>query len=159
VYSEEGIGTTFRVYLPAVVVAAAAPAEAVDVVVTGGGGETILVVEDDPSVLHVTSRILREHGYHVLEAEGFDEAVELATRHDFQLLLTDSVIPHGSGGSLAERVRALRPGRPVLYMSGYGDGVLGAQGVIPGDGELIQKPFSQKALLEKVRSLAEQAPR
>ncbi|MGH9278907.1 MAG: ATP-binding protein, partial [Acidimicrobiales bacterium] len=158
VYSEEGIGTTFRAYFPAVDAAVGA-AEAPAVAEAGAGrGETILVVEDDPGVLHMTSRILRENGYEVLEADGFAMAMELAATHEFQMLLTDSVMPHSSGGSLAELITAEHPGLPVLYMSGYGDGVLGPTRVIPDDAQLLRKPFTRRMLLEKVRALSATAP-
>jgi CheY-like chemotaxis protein len=84
-----------------------------------GGGETILVVDDEPAVLAVTARILRQHGYRTLEAASFEEALAIAADHDFQLLLTDSVMPKMSGATLAERVTELVPGLAVLYMSGY----------------------------------------
>lgn len=76
--------------------------------------ETILIVDDEPSVLAVTSRILRQHGYPTLEAGNSDEALMLAATRDFQLLLTDSVMPGMNGPTLAERVAALRPGLPIL---------------------------------------------
>ncbi len=151
VYSEEGIGTTFRLYFPAA--GAPAPTASTDTTTyPRGNGETILVVEDEPGVLEFTSRILRQEGYATLEAATFDEALTLAANHDFQLLLTDSVMPQMSGPALAERVDELRPGRPVLYMSGYSDGVLGPQRVLDPGTALIQKPFNRRTLLEKVHA-------
>ena len=109
VYSEEGIGTTFRLYFPVTDLPASAAPEGP--ALPQGQGETILVVEDEPAVLELTSRILRQGGYNVLEAATFHEALSLATSHDFHLLLTDSVMPEMSGSMLAERINELRPGR------------------------------------------------
>jgi PAS domain S-box-containing protein len=149
VYSEEGIGTTFRLYFPVTGVPAP-PSTVAPTAYTEGHGETILVVEDEPAVLELTSRILREGGYAVLEAATFPEALSLATSHDFHLLLTDSVMPEMSGSALAEQVSVLRPGRRVLFMSGYSEGVLSPQRLLDNDMTLIQKPFSRRTLLETV---------
>ena len=119
-----------------------------------GDGETILVVEDEPAVLELTSRILRQGGYAVLEAATFQEALSLAATHDFQLLLTDSVMPHMSGSALAGRIDELRPGRAVLYMSGYSDGVLDPRRVFAEGATVLQKPFNRLTLLEHVRAVA-----
>jgi PAS domain S-box-containing protein len=149
VYSEEGIGTTFRLYFPVTAVPASA-STVVPTAYTTGHGETILVVEDEPAVLELTSRILRQGGYAVLEATTFQEALSLAASHDFQLLLTDSVMPEMSGSVLAKRISQLRPGRGVLYMSGYSEGVLSPQRLLDDGVTLIQKPFDRRTLLEKV---------
>jgi DNA-binding NtrC family response regulator len=85
-----------------------------------------------------------------LEAATFPEALSLATSHDFHLLLTDSVMPEMSGSALAEQVSVLRPGRRVLFMSGYSEGVLSPQRLLDNDMTLIQKPFSRRTLLETV---------
>jgi DNA-binding NtrC family response regulator len=96
---------------------------------------------------------LEHNGYQVLRAETVQGALAYAAEHDFQLLLTDSVMPEMSGRSAAEHIDAIRPGRPVLYMSGYSVGVLGPQRMLPEDRALIQKPFTQVALLAKVRTV------
>jgi signal transduction histidine kinase len=151
VESEEGRGTTFHVYLPA-----REPATSLDAIVaaprTDGQGETILVVEDELDVLELTSRILRQGGYEVLEACTFERALHLAASTDFQLLLTDSIMPHMSGRVLAARVAELRPGTAVLYMSGYSEGVLNPERALPDGVALIQKPFTARTLLEYVRN-------
>jgi signal transduction histidine kinase len=152
VYSEEGLGTTFRLYLPAADGEADSTApETASVPV--GQGQTVLLVEDEPAVLELTARILRSSGYVVLEAATFDAALALATAHDFQLLLTDSVMPHMSGPVLAEQIGKLRPGRPVLYMSGYSPGVIGPRGILEKGAAFVQKPFNRRVLLEKVHAV------
>jgi PAS domain S-box-containing protein len=155
--SEEGTGTTFRLYFPAVGAPAipATPATAPD---GRGNGETILVVEDEPAVLAVTSRILRHNGYATLEAGTFEEALSLAASRDFQLLLTDSVMPRMSGATLAERVVELRPGLPVLYMSGYSEGAPAPLYAVDKAAAHLQKPFDQQTLLEKVHAALNSPP-
>jgi two-component system cell cycle sensor histidine kinase/response regulator CckA len=101
-------------------------------------------------MLEVTSRMLRRNGYVVLEAAGYEEALSLADQHDFQLLLTDSVMPQMAGRELAKQIAELHPDRPVLFMSGYSDGVIGPRGVLERGAALLQKPFDEKTLLDSV---------
>ena len=116
-----------------------------------GSEQTILVVDDEPAVLSVAARILRENGYATLEAANYDQALALAATSEFQLLLTDSVMPHVSGATLAERITQLRPGLPVLYMSGYSPAALGASpGADQAAGMHLQKPFTAQTLLQAV---------
>jgi FixJ family two-component response regulator len=72
---------------------------------------------------------------------------------DFDLLLTDLLMPDISGSDLARRIEALRPGRPVLYMSGYGEELLDSQRMIPEGAAFLQKPFTEQTLLEKVQAI------
>jgi two-component system cell cycle sensor histidine kinase/response regulator CckA len=149
VYSEEGTGTTFRVFLPAIQsVVPAAPPSQPDF---RGHGEAILVVEDEPALLEVTSRMLRRGGYEVTGALTHQAALASAAESKFQLLLSDVVMPEMMGPDLAAQVHAMQPDIEVLFMSGYSAGVLGP-GLFIDDGvALIQKPLTQVALLEKVR--------
>ena len=115
-------------------------------------GETVLVVDDEPAVLEATSRILRQNGYATLEAATYEEALALAASRDFQLLLTDSVMPRMSGATLAERVAGRKPGLAILYMSGQAQG-MPVQQRDPGEETArIQKPFDQQTLLETVHA-------
>jgi PAS domain S-box-containing protein len=153
VYSEVGIGTTFRLYFPI----SDKPASPVRLTHTDflprGSGETILIVEDEPALLEMTSRILRQHGYVALEAGTYEEALSLASSRELDLLLTDSVMPYMSGYSLAERVGTLKPGVAVLFMSGYSRGVLGPRRILDEGTAFLQKPFSHRVLLERVRAV------
>lgn len=147
--SEEGAGTTFRLCFPAI--SENAPAAQTGAAAgVAGRGTTILVVDDERPVLEATSRILRQDGYAILAAASYEEAVSLASSHDFQLLLTDRVTPRMSGPALAERVAELRPGVHVLQMSGYPDRLLDLQRSGAAAQTFIQKPFTASALLEKV---------
>ena len=158
VESEEGAGTTFRLYFPATGAATAA-APAASLPGTQGNGETVLVVDDEPAVLEVTSRIRRQNGYATLEAATYEEALSLAASCDFQLLLTDSVLPRMSGATLAERVAGRRPGLAILYMSGHTEGMPGAQPAPGEEAARIQKPFDQQTLLDTVRAVLSAHPR
>jgi two-component system, cell cycle sensor histidine kinase and response regulator CckA len=153
VESAEGTGSTFRLYFPAAGADSGTDPAGPDPAAAGhlGHQTTILVVDDEPAVLEVTSRILRKNGYAVFEAGTYEKALAVASSQDFQLLLTDSLMPGMSGATLADRVTELKPGMPVLHMSGYCSGVLSPQRIRDGDLAFVQKPFSAQALLDKVR--------
>ena len=163
-HSEPDIGTTVTILLPAAgqrIQAEPAPEPAP----SGGRGETVLIVEDEPAMREVTRRILARSGYHVIVAAGGHEAIEIAASHtgDIDVLLTDVVMPRMFGQEAAERIRALRPGVQVLFMSGYAQGVLSSQGVVESGVDLIQKPFSEGQLLATLgqiiaRATPHQAP-
>ena len=149
IYSEPGLGTTFTILLPTTDAPVPEHGDGAPRPREQGGGETVLVVEDEPAMLEVTRRILAENGYEVLVAGGGAAALELAERHPgpIDVLLTDVVMPELLGKEVAERVAALRPGIRVLYMSGY------AQPVIEVGRDIIDKPFTEAALLDRLRAL------
>ncbi|MFL5828977.1 MAG: response regulator, partial [Solirubrobacteraceae bacterium] len=158
VQSEKGQGTTFTVYFPVAAVASDdqhKPTVRSD----AGGNETILVVEDEPAVLRLVKRILTKNGYVVLDAGSAEGAMALAAQHQFDLLLTDSVMPIMSGGQLSERIEQIRPGRPVLFMSGYSGTLLAHQAALNDTTALIQKPFTEQALLDKIRDTLSSVPK
>jgi CheY-like chemotaxis protein len=152
--SEEGTGTTFYLYFPA---ASAAIPMASDPAAPGtrGNGQTILVVDDEPALLAATSRILRQNGYTTLEAATYNQALTLAAAHQFQLLLTDSVMPHMSGATLADRITELKPGLRVLYMTGYAPAAPGPSGRGGDQAAKIQKPFTSQTLLQAIHQALE----
>jgi nitrogen-specific signal transduction histidine kinase len=152
VYSELGVGTTFRIYLPLVV----APAETAAPVHRDpprGNGQTILVVEDEAALGRVVTRILTNGGYRVLCAPGGAEALKLFDEEGCDLLLTDVIMPEMSGRRLAELLQERRPDLPILYMSGYSNGLLGTAHILDHGIALIEKPFAARELLEKVDEL------
>jgi CheY-like chemotaxis protein len=154
VESEPGAGTTFRIYFPRSEVLRASPT----VAVTGaasGGCETVLLVEDEDQVRHLASRVLRRSGYVVLEAARPADALELAGRPDqpIHLLVTDVVMPGLNGRQLADRVRALRPGLEILFMSGYSDHLLEQDGVLERGLHFLPKPITPAALTQAVRAI------
>jgi two-component system cell cycle sensor histidine kinase/response regulator CckA len=158
-HSEPGKGSTFRIYLPRTtedmpageVTAAAGKA--------AGGSETILVVEDQPEVRRFACTVLRGQGYTVLEASGGEEALRILTEAagPIHLMVTDLVMPGMTGRQLADRVRALYPSLRTLFMSGYSDEVASRHGVLEPGTAYLQKPFSPKALAEKVRKILDGA--
>ena len=152
-------GTKVSVWLPAADEAPSAPDAA-----AGGGsprgrgrGQTILVVEDEAQVRALTSRILADHGYKVLEAPNGGVALEeCASVHEhIDLLVTDVVMPAMSGAELAERLLETRPEMKVLYMSGYTSDVVLRHGPRERDAAVLEKPFSAERLLSRVRESLE----
>jgi two-component system cell cycle sensor histidine kinase/response regulator CckA len=153
VYSEEGRGTTFKVYLPA---ARAQPAEpALDGAEPAAerGSETIMVVEDDESVRELVRLMLESRGYRVLAAAGAEEATRLCAAQPVDLLLTDVVMPEVNGRMLAERLAEISPSMRILYMSGYSDEAVYRHGEISPNAAFIEKPFTERALTRKVREV------
>ena len=150
--SQPGCGTTVVIYLPR-----AYPSEETAALETGEhidlkGSETILLVEDDPAVRTLTARVLRTHGYIVLEAGDGHEALTLAGERPIHLLLSDHVIPHMSSESLAHHLTSLIPQMKVLFMSGY---VVEPRPDVQAlqEATVLQKPFTPTALLQRVRAV------
>jgi PAS domain S-box-containing protein len=159
IYSEPGIGTTFRIYLPLVTAPAdagvAAPPPAAP---PPGDGRTVLLVEDEAALARSITRILSNAGYRVVSAIDGREALELFGQHHCDLLLTDVVMPEMSGKRLAELLVEQRPDLPVLFMSGYSSGLLSNTHVLADDVGFIEKPFTATALLVKLASVLAQRP-
>jgi PAS domain S-box-containing protein len=162
VRSATGRGTTMTVLLPVTEAAAHCPGRAV----TGpaqplrGSGELVLVVEDEASIREATRRVLAGHGYRVLTAACGEEALAIAAREPepLDVLLTDVMMPNMLGTEVADRLRGMQPGLRVLFMSGYAQGLLSAQGTLEPRMELIEKPFTHPDLLAKVREVLTAPP-
>jgi two-component system, cell cycle sensor histidine kinase and response regulator CckA len=152
--SRPGGGTTFDVWF-ARAPAGAGEAPELPGREPAGGTETILVVEDEPQVRAVTVRTLRAAGYQVLVAgEGLEAlAVAAGARGRIQLLLTDVVMPGPNGRAVAEAVSRVQPGLRVLYVSGYTGDAIAQRGVLEAGVALLEKPFTPKALLARVRAV------
>ena len=155
VYSEPGLGTTFKVYFPAIEEEAPGFVPPTREPAFVGGTETVLLVEDQPELRMVAAEILRRHGYTVLEAIDGEEAVRVAGAAGgaIDALLTDVVMPGRGGRVLAASLLALRPSMRVVYMSGYADDTMLRHGIIDGELNFIQKPFSASSLLRKMREV------
>ncbi|MFW5902057.1 MAG: ATP-binding protein, partial [Thermodesulfobacteriota bacterium] len=164
VYSEPGQGSTFRIYLPCAAGHAPEtekPGETEDIVESAAAPETtILVVEDDPAVRELAEEVLSRAGYQVIGAEAEEEAIHLAKTHKplIDLLLTDVVMPNMKGPEIYQAVSRSHPGVKVLYMSGYTDNVIAHQGILEPGIHFIQKPFSVKSLVSKVRQVLTDVP-
>ncbi|MCB1150172.1 response regulator, partial [bacterium] len=150
--SRPGLGTTATVYLPLTdeLIDQPSPARAP---ARCGCGETILLVEDEPSVALLAERVLQQAGYTVVTAGNGQRALEqvLALELEFDLLLTDVIMPAMGGPELAERLRAIRPDLKVLFCSGYTDDALTQRGVLQGGVDLLRKPYGVEELKRRVR--------
>ncbi len=158
VYSEPGLGTTFRIYLPRhsdeVV-----PIQKEDTVKqTVYGHETILLVEDEPAILNMTTTVLDQLRYTVLPAAKPSEAIRLAGEYagEIHLLMTDVIMPEMNGRDLAAKLLSLYPGLKRLFMSGYTANVIAHHGVLDDGVYFIQKPFTTKDLSLKIREVLDQ---
>jgi two-component system cell cycle sensor histidine kinase/response regulator CckA len=158
VYSEPGLGTTFKIYLPRVGVGWTMPATDQRGASDGGGSETILIVEDEEMVRSLASRGLREQGYTVIEARhGTDALRQLEFQSEVDLVISDVVMPEMGGRELGQRLATLRPLLPVLYMSGYtGEDVI-QRGLLEPGAPFQQKPFAPEGLARKVREMLDAA--
>jgi two-component system cell cycle sensor histidine kinase/response regulator CckA len=155
-YSEVGIGTSFKIYLPA----AEQAASNVGRKVTGAvprGTERILVADDQPHVLAVIKRILSQAGYAVTAVANGADAVEAAATEHFDLHILDAVMPILSGRESCERIRAARPDARFLFSSGYGGDALPASFLNDLAIEMIPKPFDPDTLLRAVRATLDAA--
>ena len=160
IYSEEGSGTTVKVYLPRY-----AGAEEVSAVPVGKkeGAETfpvakpkemILLVEDSEGVREYARDILLELGYGVLDAASVQDALRaVAKKPRIDLLFTDVVLGESNGRVLAEKIRQTYPDLPVLFTTGYTRNAIVHQGRLDPDVHLLNKPFTQQELARKVREL------
>src|SRR5271155_3303689 len=167
VYSEPGKGTSFKIYLPRV----AERAESAQVVspaataftepaFTERGTETILLAEDEANLRYLARQFLEKQGYKVIEAADGAVAVQIAVAHKgvIHLLLTDVIMPGMNGRELAQRITEIRPNTKVLYMSGYTENVIGHNGMLDAGVRLLQKPFTLRDLMSKVREVLDSTP-
>jgi PAS domain S-box-containing protein len=158
VASEAGVGTAFEIYLPRVREQPEPAREALLPAELRDGEHTVLLVEDEDAVRSLASRILRSHGYSVLEArDGFD-ALRIAESFEgsIHVLLTDVVMPRMGGRELVERLSPSRPGMRVVYMSGYTDDALVHYGVLTGaDTWFLEKPFTPNTLTSKLQQVTD----
>ena len=152
VYSEPGMGSSFKLYFPVSSgapngKAAAQPAKA------GKGTETIILAEDEEQVRTPLARILRGNGYTVIEACDGEEAANLGEEKlkKADLLLTDLVMPKMGGRELAARVKVISPGIKIIYISGYSEALATAKETVEDGSVFLQKPLAAETLLWKIR--------
>ncbi len=159
VYSEPGLGTTFKIYLPRIV---ASDAERVTLKVSTElprGAESILMVEDDAAVRTLSTTVLDGCGYRIHEAVNAIEALQLIDKKSsFDLVITDVVMPQMSGKELYVEIMRRQPGAKVLFISGYTDDALAHHGVLDEGLWFLEKPFSPARLAQKVRQVLDSAP-
>ncbi|MBV9406756.1 MAG: response regulator, partial [Acidobacteriaceae bacterium] len=156
IYSEVGIGTTIKVYLPRIDAAVPEASETLETQsVTPVHGATILLVEDEPSLRALAREILREAGYSVVEASNGKEALRAAETFSSppDLLLTDVVMPEMSGLELSHHLQRKWHNLAVIYTSGYTDHALLERNALRQDMPFLQKPYSPSSLLEQVAAV------
>ncbi len=151
VRSEAGQGSVFEVYLPKL--AGEAPALAPEQAPPVGGTERVLLVDDSEEIAEIAGMTLEQLGYSVTIFNGSVEALERFRQapQDYDLVITDQVMPKMTGTDLAKELLALRPGLPIILISGFGRGLTPEQARAHGISEYLMKPFSGKALSDAVR--------
>ncbi len=154
VYSELGLGTTFKIYLPRTEDEAPV-SRIISKKPSRRGSETVLLVEDETGVRLLARMILQRQGYNVLDAKNGEEALQLSMNHPghIDILVTDTIMPRMSGLQLAQQLTKARPKMKVLFLSGYTDDAIVHHGIIDSDIPFLQKPFSSEGLANKVRDL------
>jgi PAS domain S-box-containing protein len=157
VYSEPGLGTTFKIYLPRVPAndgEAWVPKAEED---SRGGSETLLLVEDEAAVRESARQFLTRRGYTVLEASNGEDALRISREHPgpIHLMISDVVMPKMGGPQLAEQLVCARPDMKVLFVSGYAENTVLQHGQVDITSRFLQKPFSLKALARKIRDVLE----
>ncbi|NLH48086.1 MAG: PAS domain S-box protein [Myxococcales bacterium] len=156
-YSEEGRGTTFKIYLPRVTERAGEKIARGDAEAMRGGNEVVLLVEDDDLVRGLALKVLQRLGYRILSAADGQQALEIAGQHPerIDLLLTDVIMPGMNGQQLAERLTQIHPESKVLFTSGYTEDAIAHHGVIDAGLHFIGKPYTPQNLARKIREVLE----
>ncbi len=159
VYSELNHGTTFKMYLPQIEENEKYQEYAQQVkAAPKGGTETILFVEDEETLRNMAGKILKKHGYTVIQAGNGRAALEMMAEpgnSKIDLLVTDVIMPEMNGKALSKKLIDKYPHLKVLFISGYTDNVIVHHGVIDEEVEFLQKPFSLQSLVQKVRDVLE----
>ena len=162
VYSEVGIGTTFKIYLPAVVGELQTPSEVASAarpVAAGKGNEIILLVEDDDDVRETAVAILEDLGYRIIAVPHAAAAMKVACEdRTIDLLFTDVLMPGGmNGAQLAEKIREIRPRLPIVFTSGYTANAIESIEALPSGSEFLSKPYLEEQLAAKIRAALDSA--
>ena len=158
--SQEGVGTTFKIYLPRAEETVGARIGRAMKTDMPRGTETLLLVEDDGDVRDMAGRVLQNQGYTLLEAGDGQEALEIAHSHPepIHLLLTDLVMPIMNGKSLAGQLVQAYPDIKILFTSGYPGETIARHGLLEPGVNFLQKPFSPKDLAWHVRRALDSRP-
>jgi two-component system cell cycle sensor histidine kinase/response regulator CckA len=155
VASRLGEGTLFQIFFPITRKPAEGPQRNGQPGTAARNAESILFVEDDPAIRKLLRRSLEESGFHVTAASGAAAAIDIFRAHpaSFQLLLTDVIMPDGSGPDLADILRREQPDLKVLFISGYTANETVEHGVMGSEVNLLQKPFSMQELTRRMREI------
>jgi PAS domain S-box-containing protein len=158
VYSEPGMGTIFKIYLPRVDKSPETLSECSPVRKGKSGTETLVVAEDDAGVRELVSNILEKHGYSVITAETNEMLIQVLNDHDgvIHMLLTDVIMPDMNGKELFEKLKPIYPEMKVIYMSGYTGNIIAHHGILEDGVHFIQKPFTMSMLTDKIRNVLDE---
>lgn len=159
VSSEQGEGTTFRIFLPCIELSPVM-AKKERILILPEGHETILLVEDDPIVRRIVKKMLDNYGYSVLSAQNGEEGLALfrSTLEPIHLILTDVIMPGKNGIEMQQEINALNPGIPAVFMSGYSADLMGQ---IQNSGQVVRyvtKPLKLPLLLNTIREALASSP-
>jgi CheY-like chemotaxis protein len=154
-YSEQGNGTTFKIYLPLTETDKARDALSAVTEELKGGTETILLAEDDKSVRELNTKVLEEFGYKIIAAIDGEDAVNrfMENKDTIDLFLLDIIMPKLGGVKVCEKIRQIKPGVKVIFASGYPGNFINKEGIAATGFEFISKPCSPITLLRKVREV------
>ena len=154
-YSEVGLGTTFKVYLPRVDEETAPANRPAAAAPSAGGSETLLLIEDDPALRELLAETLEEGGYTVLVANDGAAALQIADEYAgaIHLIVTDVIMPGLTGRQAAETIKAARSEVEILFISGYTNDAIAKHGVLEPGAKFLSKPFTPDELLRKVREV------
>jgi len=155
VQSERGKGSRFHIYLPRTAANVTRTAGRSSIVPKGQ--KTVLLVEDEPSLIALTTKLLRDLGYNVLPAMSPDEAIRLAQKHSEQIeiLLSDVVMPNMNGRALANALLSLHPELQCVFMSGWTADIIEHNGAMGSETFFLQKPFTKQQLAEMLQRAAQ----
>ena len=157
VYSEQGMGTTFRIYLPGT--ETKTREEQDTTLPVPKGSETILIAEDNEDARHFMQDALQEYGYKTIEAVDGEDAIDKFRQNkDIDLIIVDSVMPKKNGREVFEKTHEMNPRIKVLFISGYTRDVVLDKGIEDGELDFIAKPLSLNEFLRKVREVLDRNP-
>lgn len=155
VYSELGIGTTFRIYLPLFITGVQEAERSPKPKYPARGSETILLAEDDETVRDLTETVLKDFGYKVITAVNGEDAVSkyLENRDNIQLLLFDLIMPGKNGKEAYNEIMQMKPDVKVLFATGYSPDIIESRASLGNGGAVVYKPISPMDLLKKIRTI------
>jgi len=155
VYSEHGMGTTFKLYFPFVASCVSSDFEFAKYMVHMKGTETILITEDDDKVRILTKRLLEDSGYTVIDTADTEEAISMfiVNKDRIKLVLLDVIMPKRNGKQVYSEMVSICPGIKAIFMSGYNEDIIHKNGILDEGSNFISKPYVPSELLRKIREV------
>src|SRR3972149_1504174 len=155
VYSEHGIGTTFKLYFPFIASYVSSDFEFGKYMVHMKGTETILLTEDDDKVRILTKRLLEDSGYIVIDTADTEEAISMfmVNKDRIKLVLLDVIMPKRNGKQVYREMASMCPGLKAIFMSGYNEDIIHKNGILDEGSNFVSKPYVPTELLRKIREV------